>query len=240
MHIKIMVHYRFVLLLTLLFLFIGCTPSRPTGDAVIVNATRSTETAVPPTPVPRTPTTLVAQPTIATPIVTPMPTATASATPAASPTPTAVLPDAAELEMLTTTTTSPDGRWQAIAAQSESIVVGDLEKLYVSLTVTDGTTTWTPVAEWRGYGLGYIWPAVYQWSADGRYLYYTNLSSPDGCLYYSNGTDLHRLDVTDGSTIKILPDGKTLNLSLSADESTPAYRLQRQLRLVHCPGFGNG
>ncbi|MCL4266702.1 MAG: hypothetical protein KJ069_26220 [Anaerolineae bacterium] len=145
------------------------------------------------------------------------------APPVASATPEATLPDPAELEMMTTTTASPDGRWQAIAAQSEPIVVGDLEKLYVSLTVSDGTTTWTPVAEWRGYGLGYIWPAVYQWSADGRYLYYTNLSSPDGCLYFSNGTDLHRLDVTDGSTIEILPDGKTLNLSLSADESTLAY-----------------
>ncbi|MBX3057421.1 MAG: hypothetical protein KF770_13215 [Anaerolineae bacterium] len=143
--------------------------------------------------------------------------------PVATPTPEDTLPDPAELEMMTTTTVSPDGRWQAIAAQSEPIVVGDLEKLYVSLTVSDGTTTWAPVAEWRGYGLGYIWPAVYQWSADGRYLYYTNLSSPDGCLYYSNGTDLYRFDFNDGSIIEILPDGKTLNLSLSADESTLAY-----------------
>lgn len=161
---------------------------------------------------------LLVEPTLA---ISPI-TATA-VPPVAYATPEAALPDPAELEMMTTTTASPDGRWQAIAAQSDPIMVGDLEKLYVSLTVSDGATTWEPVAEWRGYGLGYIWPAVYQWSADGRYLYYTNLTAPDGCLYYSNGTDLYRLDLTDGSTIEILPDGKTLNLSLAADESTLAY-----------------
>ncbi|NJN54344.1 MAG: hypothetical protein HC804_06030 [Anaerolineae bacterium] len=144
---------------------------------------------------------------------------TAVATPDSSiPTDPTDIPIASEL-----TVASPDGRWQATALQTEPIIVGDLEKLYVSLVVSDGTTTWTPVAEWRGYGLGYIWPTPFQWSADGRYLYYTNAGSGDGCLYYSNGSDLHRLDVTDGTVVEILPDGKTGNLSLSPDESTLAY-----------------
>jgi hypothetical protein len=66
-------------------------------------------------------------------------------------------------------TTSPDGRWQADAAQSESVLIIDRYKYFVSLTVTDGTTTWTPVAEWRNDGLGAHWLAVFRWSVDGRY-----------------------------------------------------------------------
>ena len=118
---------------------------------------------------------------------------------------------------------SPDGRWQATATQTEPVIVGDLEKLYVTLSVTDGTTTWEPIAEWRGYGLGYIWPVAYQWSADGRSLYYMNTSTTDGCLYYMSGIDLYQLDITTGESVEILPDGKTINLSLSPDQSILAY-----------------
>jgi hypothetical protein len=120
-------------------------------------------------------------------------------------------------------TTSPDGRWQADAAQSESVLIIDRYKYFVSLTVTDGTTTWTPVAEWRNDGLGAHWLAVYRWSVDGRSLYYTDISSGDGCFHPSNGTNLHRLDLTDGRVTEILPDSTTMNFSLSADETRLAY-----------------
>ncbi len=225
--INIMVRYRFVLVLTLLFLFAGCTPSRPTGDAVTVEVTRATKT-----PNPATPATFATQPVVATPTMTPTPTPTAtasptptaSATPTVSPTPTAALPDPATLEvMITDTVTSPNGRWQAISTQSEAIIVNESPEYYVSLTVTDGTTTWTPVAEWRGFGLGHMWPAAFQWSQDGRTLYYTNLGGIDGCYYFTNGTDLHRLDLSDGRITEILPQYQTLNLSLSPDEATMTY-----------------
>jgi hypothetical protein len=125
--------------------------------------------------------------------------------------------------MTADTVSSPDGRWQAISTQSEAIVINESPEYYVSLTVTDGTTTWTPVAEWRSFGLGHMWSAAFQWSQDGRTLYYTNLGGIDGCYYFTNGTDLHRLDLTNGSTVEILPQEHTLNLSLSADESNLAY-----------------
>jgi WD40 repeat protein len=103
------------------------------------------------------------------------------------------------------------------------VLIIDRYKYFVSLTVTDGTTTWTPVAEWRNDGLGAHWLAVFRWSVDGRYLYYTNTGSADGCSRFVNGTDLYRLDVSNGEVIEILPEGKTLNLSLSSDESMLAY-----------------
>jgi hypothetical protein len=79
------------------------------------------------------------------------------------------------------------------------------------------------VAEWRNDGLGAHWLAVFRWSVDGRYLYYTNTGSADGCSRFVNGTDLYRLDVSNGEVIEILPEGKTLNLSLSSDESMLAF-----------------
>ncbi|MDX1418161.1 MAG: hypothetical protein R3293_28435, partial [Candidatus Promineifilaceae bacterium] len=119
-----------------------------------------------------------------------------------------VMPDPASLDLASETTVeSPDGRWQATAWHTEPVLVGDTEQFYASLTVTDGETSWTPVAEWRGYGLGFTWPAVYQWSPDSGHLYYTNMVSPDGCSVYSSGTDLYRLDVADGDIVEILPEG---------------------------------
>jgi Tol biopolymer transport system component len=148
---------------------------------------------------------------------------TAYTVPVDTPNPITELPDPADLTMSVEQTTSPDGRWQADAAQSESVLIIDRYKYFVSLTVTDGTTTWTPVAEWRNDGLGAHWLAVFRWSVDGRYLYYTNTGSADGCSRFVNGTDLYRLDVSNGEVIEILPEGKTLNLSLSPDESMLAY-----------------
>jgi hypothetical protein len=135
------------------------------------------------------------------------------------------MPDPADLAMSTEETLSPDGLWQTSISQSEPVVISPTEgdKFHVLFTVTDGNVTWTPVDEWRGYGLGYSWPTVFAWSADGRYLYYTNKSAIDGCSYYSNGTDLTRLDLQDGTTTELLPANKTLNLALSPDESTLAY-----------------
>lgn len=137
----------------------------------------------------------------------------------------ATMPDPADLTMSTEEMLSPDGLWQTSISQSEPVVINPNEgdKFYVLFTVTDGNVTWTPVDEWRGYGLGYSWPTVFAWSADGRYLYYTNRNAIDGCSYYSNGTDLTRLDLQDGTMTELLPANTTLNLSLSPDESTLTY-----------------
>ena len=138
-------------------------------------------------------------------------------------TPQANLPDPAELEMTTTTAASPDGGWQATVGQSEPVTVGDGEQFYASLTIENGSTTWQPVAGWRAYGLGYVYPAVYQWSQDSRYLYYTNKIAVDGCAVFLNATDLYRFDVQTGDNIELLPSGLTGNLALSPDETSLAY-----------------
>jgi hypothetical protein len=134
------------------------------------------------------------------------------------------LPDPATLELVDEMIVeSPDGRWQAIARHTEPTMLNEMEQFYGSLQVTDGQTTWEPVAEWRNYGLGYSFPAVYRWSPDSRYLYFTNLVLPDGCTLHASGEGLYRLDVASGAVTEILPSSKTLNFSLSPDESTVAY-----------------
>ncbi|MBE2224884.1 MAG: PD40 domain-containing protein, partial [Anaerolineae bacterium] len=121
------------------------------------------------------------------------------------------------------TVVSPDGSWQATVTQSEPTIVDSEEKFYATLSATDGQTTWTPIAEWRGYGLGLAYPVIQQWSANGRYLYYSNKIAVDGCAIFNNGMDLYRLDVTDGSVDTLLDTGLTWNLALSPDETQIAY-----------------
>lgn len=140
-------------------------------------------------------------------------------------------PDPTGLELMTVEIMSPDGQWLATAGQSAPMMIEDREFLYVALTVTDGTNTWDVVDQWRGYGLGYTWPAVFQWSNDGQSLYYTNLTSIDGCSIFNNGSDLYRLDLSNGMTEELLAEGSTFNLSLSPDESKLAY-ISRQLAFV--------
>ncbi|MDX1415505.1 MAG: hypothetical protein R3293_15025 [Candidatus Promineifilaceae bacterium] len=131
--------------------------------------------------------------------------------------------DPAELPANVEVVPSPDDRWLASASQSEPLLVNDVEKFYASLSVTDGAVTWTPVAEWRNHGLGYTWPAVYSWSDDGRFLYYTNRTSPDGCAVFAGGTDLYRLDTADGAVTELIPPFATLSFTMAYDDSAVAY-----------------
>lgn len=143
--------------------------------------------------------------------------------PAGTPSAEVGLPDPTTLALEETTSVAPDGRWQATIAQSEPVVVDSGEQFYTSLTVTDGVTTWTPLAEWRPYGLGYLFPAVLQWSADGRYLYYANQFSADGCGLFPGTNELLRLDLDTGASEVILPAGLTTSVALSPDAGQVAY-----------------
>lgn len=133
------------------------------------------------------------------------------------------LPDPKTLARSADQFTSPDGRWQATIVQTELVATNDGEKFFTSLTVADGTDTWEPIAEWRGYGLGSAFPVVYRWSADGRSLYFTNKVSVDGCPVFVNGTDLYRLNLADGTVETVLDTGLTWNIGLSPDETKLAY-----------------
>ncbi len=124
----------------------------------------------------------------------------------------------------TWSSTSPDGRWVAEGMMEGPFLVGDEEQYRTQLKVvsTDGTVQWTVVDETSHYGLGYTVPSPFHWSQDGRYLYYTNEPVPDGCAVFVNGSDLHRVDLTDGHVTEIVSSGAWW-LSLSPDETTLAY-----------------
>jgi hypothetical protein len=155
-----------------------------------------------------------------------LPADTAFAYPTDAPSLEAMLPDPATLEKASETAVpSPDGRWLATAAWSENVtIINHIIRFYATLTITDGTTNWTPIAEWQHFGSdSAVLPRIIQWSDDGRYLYYTKIRSFAGCYYFINGSNLLRLDVTDGLIAQILPDNTTFNLALSPDSDKVAY-----------------
>jgi Tol biopolymer transport system component len=129
-------------------------------------------------------------------------------------------------------TISPDGRWRVVAQVSTPVIVGEDEmeefpsgaKYQVTLTVesTDSDLVWGVVDEWRNSGLGADYPGPLQWSADGRYLFFTNVPVPDGCAVFVNGGDLWRLDLQTGEAVELLPF-VGLAMALSPDSQTLAY-----------------
>ena len=150
------------------------------------------------------------------------------------------IPDPASLKIVSSSTeTSPDGRWEALTTRSENVsFAGDEASFfYVQLKVTspDEGITWTPVSEWHAAGLGQEEaPQPFHWSRDGRFLYYTSLSYPDGgCVFYDNiGETLDRLDLSDGSVAGLQPPYARGIAAISPDETMIAY-LNRQ------PDFSN-
>lgn len=137
---------------------------------------------------------------------------------------TAPSPDLGEMDVRDEwNSTSPDGAWSArgLAAFPES---GEVDRYYTRLTVarSDGTQEWTVVDAWSELALGYTTPQPLRWSSDGRHFYYTNRPVPDGCAVFVNGSDLQRVDLSDGSVTEMVP-AVGLWLSLSPDETKLAY-----------------
>jgi hypothetical protein len=136
---------------------------------------------------------------------------------------TASPPDLGEMDVREEwISTSPDGAWVArgLAAFPE----GAGHRYYTRLTVerSDGSQEWTVLDTWSELALGYTTPRLLRWSSDGQHLYYTNRPVPDGCAVFVNGSDLQRVDLSDGSVTEVVPS-VGLWLSLSPDETTLAY-----------------
>ena len=141
------------------------------------------------------------------------------------------IPEPASLNIESTNrTTSPDGRWQAVVTQTETVAL-DSEFaffFFTELTVTsheDGIT-WTPVSEWHAYGIGHEFaPTPFHWSNDGRYFYYTSLfDMHGGCGSSMNiGESFDRLDLVDGTVTSLPPPQAFRLLSISPDETRIAY-----------------
>lgn len=201
----------FVLLATLLFS--ACVPmSTPTPAP--------TATPLPiPTPAPAATSPII-------PAVTPTLTEEVAAMPSTvAGTPTAT-PSLTDFRVDMWSSTSPDGKWtaQVIVALPVISDTAVSSSYYTQLKVSkrDGTTEWVIVDEWAEWGLGYTIPQPLHWSRDGQYLYYTNRPIPDGCAVFVNGSDLHRVDLNDGSVMEIVPS-VGLWLSLAPDETKLAY-----------------
>lgn len=150
----------------------------------------------------------------ATPTHLPTLPAAATATPVAT-------PDPATMEVTTSSTLSPDGRWEAVQTVA---IPKNGASYYSNLTVTEraGNLRWAVVDAWAPFGLGYTVPRPFQWSRDGRSLFVTNDPAPDGCALFVNGTDLARVDLATGAVTQLVePVG--LWLSLSPDETKLVY-----------------
>lgn len=133
-----------------------------------------------------------------------------------------------ELQIETRELASPNGRFQAIARRSEPISLNDNEQFYSEIVVSNGAQTWSLAAGWRPYGLGFTYPDALSWSADSRYLYYTNHQTVgDGCDLFPSGGDLYRFDVEAGGGVELLPSGLAASFALSPDETTIAYTVQK-------------
>ncbi len=143
------------------------------------------------------------------------PAATTTVTPVPTETPASPTPEMAFTSM------SPDGTW---AAQGAAMSAADAGTRHVWLDVskTDGSVEWRLVDEWAEQALGQTTPRPFAWSRDGRYLYFTNFGVPDGCPGFVNGSDLQRVDLSDGSLTEVVP-GVGFWLALAPDESKLAY-----------------
>ncbi len=123
--------------------------------------------------------------------------------------------------------TSPNDQWQIVTRVSDPVPAEADEteqfpngKYRVEMIVerADGSQTWTVVDEWRGYGLGWTSPQPVRWSADGHFLYFTNVPVPNGCSIFVNGGDLWRLDLNSGAVTEVA-SYIGLAMALSPDET---------------------
>lgn len=109
---------------------------------------------------------------------------------------------------------SDDRRW---IAHSLVALPADHQGMYYHRLVvanTEGDPTWIVVDRWSEFAGGYTVPLPHVWSRDGSALYWTQVPTPDGCVVFANGSDLHRLDLATGRSAQLLdPSGTWIALS---------------------------
>lgn len=203
-----------MLILVFVLLFVGCNQraSSPTLMPTGAPSTARIETPA------FTPTLM------STSTVTPLPTQTPTEEMLVTPTSVtgAPTPDLADFQLRMWSSTSPDGKWTAQVTAALPVSGGGNYYTQLKVSKADETLEWVVVDEWLEWGLGYTIPQPLQWSRDGRYLYFTNQPVPDGCAVFVNGSDLHRVDLSNGSVRELVPS-VGLWLSLSRDETMLAY-----------------
>lgn len=165
--------------------------------------------------------------------LTPQPTATLTRLPTLIPTSTRTpMPTVGATETSTPkpvshwSSQSPDGKWivQGTMEGPFADSAGGNEMYHTRLDVirADETVTWTVWDQTSPYGLGYTTPRPFYWTRDGHFFYFTNEPVPDGCAIFINGSDLYRLDLTNGHVAQIVSPSAWW-LSISPDEKKVAY-----------------
>lgn len=210
------------------------TPTVEMTVAAILTTTRPTIAVSTPTPIREAPVTstqpppqvltVEVSPTTVRPTVNAL-TRTPSVETAVTQTPTAsveVVPEVKPTQepLLTGEYQAPTGLW---SAQGWGQFQGETYHAELRVMSHDGQILWTASQDFNA-GLGVPLPTPLVWSQDGRYLYYTNVPLVDGytCSIPVNGSDLWRMDLTDGRVSQLVPE-VGLSVSLSPDEKTFAY-----------------
>jgi hypothetical protein len=121
---------------------------------------------------------------------------------------------------------SPDGTWTAeVAMTTFSRDMGYYR--YELLTVRDYTESfrWTPYERWSESGPGNSRISHFYWSADGRYLYFTDEGAAHPCPI-SFVTFVRRVDLEEGSSSEVPLPGLGLALTtISPDGQTLVYQV---------------
>jgi hypothetical protein len=131
-------------------------------------------------------------------------------------------PDLARIAIESSHVDSPDGKWTVRIEISEPVLSSEVqESFYVRVSVIsqNAQTVWVPIAEWRGFGLGFLRPIVFHWSQDGEYLYLADYAVPDGCPGFGYTSNISRVNLRRGAIDAIAPQLEGV-LSLSPDETT--------------------
>jgi hypothetical protein len=205
------------------------------GWALLLAACQGSEAAsVPPPTIPALPSaTFSPEPTAVQQSVSDTPPPTAAATQPPPPSPTATptsteVPDTStstpvytDLEVITETSTSPDGVWVAELIEAYP-TRGQLSDYYQLLTVRrlDDSVVWTPVDSWSLWALGATSTRIIGWSPG--VFYFSDHATADGCDLFGADLNLRRLSLDDGS-VSETPIQAGSGVSLSPDAAFAAY-----------------
>jgi hypothetical protein len=205
-----------------------------TGLALLLAACQGSEAASVPLPtIPALPSaTFSPEPTAVQQSVSDTPPPTAAATqpppsPTAPPTSAQATADSTstpvytDLEVVTETSTSPDGVWVAELIEAYP-TGGELPDYYQSLTVRrlDNSVAWTLVDSWSLWALGATSTRIIGWSPE--VFYFSDHATADGCDLFGADLNLRRLRLDDGS-VSETPILAGSGLSLSPDAAFAAY-----------------
>jgi hypothetical protein len=125
---------------------------------------------------------------------------------------------------------SPDGRWIA-RGMREALSPACVDLTRLALMSANGTLQWTVWDDRQNCGLGATYPRPFHWSQDGKYLYFTNEPTVDGCAPFVNGSDLYRVDLATMQVEQLMPSVGNA-ISLAPDEIRLVYLAYEDRGLV--------